>query len=356
MTHFSGQLSEAQNGEQVRVAGLVTTVRPYVTKAGKPMGFVTIEDIQGIIELVLFPRAWEKTRMQLSADQIVIVDGKVDTSNTPPKILVDAIRTDLEAAAAEREQGTACVRTRPDDSHRRRRRPPAGGCLNQAEGSLQRRSRTASRGAWGAKPSGTGFRQKMASLRRPRTSRPTGKHNGSHHSTTRTWRPVPQLRAMAASAANSPAPPSPTRSLRARGGVRPDSPFATRRCVQRPRPTESAVFAASGGNPPRIPALPSLYVPLAEERTSPDHPPKQITILLRSTGDRERDRRRIKTIHGTLISFHGKDRFSFHIFEDGRGVLLDFPAATTHVCTEMLARLEKLMGEASWRVEDITFH
>jgi len=104
-----------------------------------------------------------------------------------------------------------------------------------------------------------------------------------------------------------------------------------------------------------MPALPSLYVPLAQADTGADHPPKQITILLRSTGDRERDRRRIKAIHGTLISFHGSDRFSFHIFEDGRGVLLDFPGETTHVCTDMLARLHKLMGDQSWRVEDITF-
>ena len=132
------------------------------------------------------------------------------------------------------------------------------------------------------------------------------------------------------------------------------SPTAPPRAA--PATGDSAVLAAPAGNPTRIPALPSLYVPLAEDHTSPEHPPKQITILLRSTGDRERDRRRIKTIHGTLISFHGKDRFSFHIFEDGRGVLLDFPAATTQVCNEMLARLEKLMGEPSWRIEDITFH
>ena len=104
-----------------------------------------------------------------------------------------------------------------------------------------------------------------------------------------------------------------------------------------------------------MPALPSLYVPMIQADIRADHPPQQITVLLRSTGDRERDRRRIKAIHGTLTSFHGSDRFSFHIFEDGRGVLLDFPAETTHVCPEMLARLHKLMGEESWRLEEITF-
>jgi hypothetical protein len=101
--------------------------------------------------------------------------------------------------------------------------------------------------------------------------------------------------------------------------------------------------------------LPSLYIPLAQEDKDKEHPPKQITVTLRSTGDKEHDRRRIKTLYGTLISFHGKDRFSFHIFEDGKGHLIDFPNDTTRVCTEVLERLKKLMGEESWRVEEITF-
>jgi len=86
-----------------------------------------------------------------------------------------------------------------------------------------------------------------------------------------------------------------------------------------------------------------------------DHPPRQITVLMRSSGDKEHDKRRIKTIFGTLISFHGRDRFSFQIFENGSGYLLDFPNDTTRVCPEMLERLKKLMGEESWRVEEITF-
>ena len=96
VTHFSGQLNEAQHEEKIRVAGLVTNVRPYMTKTNKAMGFVTIEDIQGNIELVLFPRTWEKYREQLSIGQIIIVEGKADTSSTPPKVLVDSIRTEIK--------------------------------------------------------------------------------------------------------------------------------------------------------------------------------------------------------------------------------------------------------------------
>ncbi|HSB02179.1 MAG TPA: DNA polymerase III subunit alpha, partial [Anaerolineales bacterium] len=96
VSYFSGQLNEAQHEEKVRVAGLITAVRPYTTKTNKPMGFVTLEDIQGNIELVLFPRTWQKTHEQLAVGKIIIVEGKVDTGSTPPKILVDEIRTEIK--------------------------------------------------------------------------------------------------------------------------------------------------------------------------------------------------------------------------------------------------------------------
>jgi hypothetical protein len=103
------------------------------------------------------------------------------------------------------------------------------------------------------------------------------------------------------------------------------------------------------------PALPSLYVPLARAEKDKEHPPRQITVMLRSRGEKDRDQLRIKTLYGTLISFHGIDRFSFQIYEGGKGHLIDFPNDTTRVCPELLARLQKLVGEDSWRVEDITF-
>ena len=90
----------------------------------------------------------------------------------------------------------------------------------------------------------------------------------------------------------------------------------------------------------------------AEDR---DHPPQQITINLRSTGDHERDKRRIKTLYGTLISHHGRDKFTFQIFENGKAHLIDFPNDTTRICPELLERLKKLMGEEGWHVEPITF-
>jgi hypothetical protein len=98
-----------------------------------------------------------------------------------------------------------------------------------------------------------------------------------------------------------------------------------------------------------------MYVPLAKENKDKEHPPRQLTITLRSTGDHERDKRRIKTLYGLLTAQHGRDKFSFQIFENNKGYLIDFPNDTTRICPELLARLKKLIGEEVWRVDEIVF-
>ena len=57
------------------MAGLVTTVRGIRTKKGKPMGFATLEDIQGTVELVVFPKTWEKYHELLKTDTVICAEG-----------------------------------------------------------------------------------------------------------------------------------------------------------------------------------------------------------------------------------------------------------------------------------------
>ena len=95
VTHFSGQLAEAAHLEHVRVSGIIARMRSHVTKSGEPMAFVSLEDLQGTIELVIFPRTWERVSELVQIEKIVIVDGKVDAASGDPKILVDNITTNF---------------------------------------------------------------------------------------------------------------------------------------------------------------------------------------------------------------------------------------------------------------------
>ena len=80
-----------------------------------------------------------------------------------------------------------------------------------------------------------------------------------------------------------------------------------------------------------------------------------VTVILRPTGDAQRDIRRISRLHGTFISYPGRDRFSFQIFEEGRGHLIEFPNDTTHLCPELLITLKDAVGEENVRVEPILY-
>jgi len=108
--------AEAAHEEKVRVAGLVTRMRPHQTKTGKMMGFVTLEDVQGNIELVVFPRTWEQYAEAFEIDRVLLIDGKVDAQSGDPKVLVDTVSTELKrvvkeicayAAASTRDRATS---------------------------------------------------------------------------------------------------------------------------------------------------------------------------------------------------------------------------------------------------------
>ncbi len=91
-TAFCGQIDERLADQKVIIAGLVTWVRPHVTKRGKPMAFVQLEDLQGSIEIVVFPSVYERTRELWQEEKILIVKGKVDTKGREPKILCESVQ------------------------------------------------------------------------------------------------------------------------------------------------------------------------------------------------------------------------------------------------------------------------
>ncbi len=340
VSYFSGQLFEANHEEKVCVAGLITGVRPYTTKTGKPMGFVTMEDIQGNIELVLFPKTWEKFREGMNVGQIIVVEGKVDQSNPPPKILVDTIKTEIKVTVAA------------DDPYAKQDATPQP-LLPRVELDSPRRP-----AAPQPKPTSVSTPKQNQTLKAPvaqdgvlryTTAEPESAYAPDNHTPPppdnfpdgwdNEWQP--SFDEVAISAKPEPkfkkneevTPPLVTRAVSALANVEELEQAGERREA----------------------LLPSLYVPLVKENKDKEHPPQQITISLRSTGDHERDKRRIKTLYGTLISHHGRDKFNFQIFENGKGHLIDFPNDTTRVCPELLERLKKLMGAESWRVEPITY-
>ncbi len=91
------QITPELEGQTVKIGGITTTVRKIVTKNGATMAFVGLEDKSGDLELVVFPRAYEKNPDIWQPDQIVRVMGKISykerdgKQGSEAKMMVDKV-------------------------------------------------------------------------------------------------------------------------------------------------------------------------------------------------------------------------------------------------------------------------
>ena len=72
--------AQVEDGTTVIVGGMITAVSVKYTKNNEKMAFVTLEDFQGSIEVVLFPKTYAKCAPFLLEDQVVLVRGRANVS------------------------------------------------------------------------------------------------------------------------------------------------------------------------------------------------------------------------------------------------------------------------------------
>jgi DNA polymerase-3 subunit alpha len=99
VTAYSGDLGEEMDQQRVVVGGVVTAVRRVITKSKATMGVATLEDLQGTVEVIVFPKIFEATGATWQPDVIVLVAGRVDHKGDGAVILADSVWTWEEALA-----------------------------------------------------------------------------------------------------------------------------------------------------------------------------------------------------------------------------------------------------------------
>ena len=115
---YSGDLrDETLDGQRVVLGGVVTGIRQVTTKARSTMAVVALEDLQGTVEVVVFPRLYEVTAGTWSEGAIVLVAGRIDHRGEDVSVLADIVSDwDLaesrgpeafaaEVAASDRSRG-----------------------------------------------------------------------------------------------------------------------------------------------------------------------------------------------------------------------------------------------------------
>jgi len=81
--------SGAQAGEDrvVTLAGILSGVQRKVTRQGDGWASATLEDLDGAVEVMFFPAVYRRRQDLLADDAIVLVRGRLDRSEDPPRLV-----------------------------------------------------------------------------------------------------------------------------------------------------------------------------------------------------------------------------------------------------------------------------
>ena len=86
-----GKINESIVGRRVKIGGIVSSVKKIITRTGKPMLFLSVEDLTDKIEVVVFPSAIERNPAAFQENKIVFIKGRVDNRDNVPKIICEEI-------------------------------------------------------------------------------------------------------------------------------------------------------------------------------------------------------------------------------------------------------------------------
>ncbi len=83
------KITKKQIGQRLKIGGVISQIHKIITKAGRPMLFVAIEDKKAKIEALIFPKLLEKTPTLWQEGKIIVVSGQLDDKDGSLKILAD---------------------------------------------------------------------------------------------------------------------------------------------------------------------------------------------------------------------------------------------------------------------------
>lgn len=265
------------NGKGVAVAGEIVSVRKLVTKNGDMMAVFNMEDWHDSaesIDVVLFPRSWQKFGTLIEEGNVIMVGGELDTSRGDPQIKAETITQNFNLMV-------------PTDEFTL---PPSRNVTPD----------------WALDDDDT-------DLDMP------------------------------------PPPPEPIVELSPAPMVAP----ATQGAAAVRTPTvepQVATMPYSQHEPdwmnaeaPDISNLDDLP-PLNDEVK--DVPERWLMIYFQRSEDAEKDRRRLRRLHGILTAYPGKDRFSIVLEDNKQSFKMEFPNDTTAYCDELVNDLLTIVGDA----------
>ena len=82
------------DGQKVIIGGMITEKTIKYTRNNKVMAFLTVEDLMGTVEIVVFPRDYEKWQTLINEDARVFIQGRVNAEDDrPSKMILEKVHS-----------------------------------------------------------------------------------------------------------------------------------------------------------------------------------------------------------------------------------------------------------------------
>jgi DNA polymerase-3 subunit alpha len=99
-------LETSKNNVSVRLAGILVRVRPMRSKKGDRWAIATLEDMSGVVDLLVFPEAFRRLESKLYPDALLLITGRTRAEDSGVRVAV------REAAPLEDVESSAAAKVR----------------------------------------------------------------------------------------------------------------------------------------------------------------------------------------------------------------------------------------------------
>ncbi|MCL2677707.1 MAG: DNA polymerase III subunit alpha [Clostridiales bacterium] len=89
ISHTVKQLADCPDEARVKVGGAVSDMRKLITKKGDSMATFSIEDKEGALRCVIFPKAYLKFQDILQDDRVLLLEGSLSLKESAPKLIAE---------------------------------------------------------------------------------------------------------------------------------------------------------------------------------------------------------------------------------------------------------------------------
>jgi DNA polymerase-3 subunit alpha len=86
----TANLSQCEDGAEIKIVGLIAKIKQTLTRAKQEkMAILKLEDLEGVVEALVFPVAFQKVSRYILPNTVVLIKGRLNLKEDTPKIIVN---------------------------------------------------------------------------------------------------------------------------------------------------------------------------------------------------------------------------------------------------------------------------